>query len=70
MHAQPQATADGFIAVSTTGMVYRVNLNRHNALVWRVNLAQQTSRAPFVADGMVVVVSDNGYCFAIDETSG
>jgi outer membrane protein assembly factor BamB len=70
IHAQPQATADGFIAVSTTGMVYRVNLNRHNALVWRVNLAQQTSRAPFVADGMVVVVSDNGYCFAIDETSG
>jgi outer membrane protein assembly factor BamB len=70
IHAQPQATADGFIAVSTTGMVYRVNLNRHNALVWRINLAQQTSRAPFVADGMVVVVCDNGYCFAIDETSG
>lgn len=66
----PQLTNDGFIAVTTNGMVYRVNLNRTESIVWRENLAAQVSTPPLVANGLALVVSDTGTGYALDEKTG
>jgi outer membrane protein assembly factor BamB len=68
--ASPQATTDGFIAVSSTGMVYRINLSRTESIVWRANLAAQCTTTPLVADGMILVVTDSGAMVALSETDG
>lgn len=69
-HAMPQLTSDGFVAVSTNGMVYRINLNRLNNIVWRENLASQVVTPPLVSGGLIMVVSAIGDCFALDEKTG
>ena len=68
--SMPQLTNDGFITVATNGMVYRINLNRKESIVWRENLATQVSTPPVVARGLVMIVSDIGNGYAIDETTG
>ncbi len=66
----PQLTNDGFVAVSATGMVYRVNLNRTDSIVWRENLATAVAATPLVASDLIMVVSDVGDCYALDEKTG
>lgn len=68
--ASPQATTDGFIAVSSTGMVYRMNLSRTESIVWRANLAAQCTTTPLVADGVILVVTDSGSMIALSEKDG
>ena len=68
--ASPQATSDGFIAVSSTGMVYRMNLSRTESIVWRANLAAQCTTTPLVADGVILVVTDSGSMIALSEKDG
>ena len=66
----PQPTADGFVTVASNGMVYRTNLSQFESIVWRQNLATQVTIPPLVARGLVLVVSDIGDGYALDEESG
>jgi len=68
--ASPQATTDGFIAVSSTGMVYRMSLSRTESIMWRANLAAQCTTTPLVADGVILVVTDAGAMVALSESDG
>ncbi|MDZ4850947.1 MAG: PQQ-binding-like beta-propeller repeat protein [Pirellulaceae bacterium] len=68
--SMPQLTTNGFITVATDGIVYRVGLERKDSIVWRENLAVQLSRPPLVANGIVMVVSDTGDGYALDEAKG
>ncbi len=66
----PQLIEDGFIAVATNGMVYRINQKRSESISWRENLAAQVSTPPLVARGLVMVVSDIGNGYALDASTG
>jgi len=68
--ASPQITDDGYIAVSSTGMVYRINLSRTESIVWRTNLAAQCQKTPLVANGLILVAADSGALVAISEKDG
>jgi len=68
--ASPQPTDDGYIAVSSAGMVYRISLSRTESIMWKVNLAAQCGTTPLVANGMILVATDTGYLVALSETDG
>jgi outer membrane protein assembly factor BamB len=68
--ASPQATIDGYIAVSSSGMVYKISLARTESIVWRSNLASQCTTTPLVADGIVLVITDSGSMVAMSEKDG
>jgi PQQ-like domain len=69
LRGSPQAMPNGFVIASTSGMIYRTNLNQRNSLVWRENLATQISRPLWVSDDMIMAIADNGTCIALVETS-
>lgn len=68
--AAPQATSDGFIAVSVDGVIFKINLSKMETIMWRENTALPVSKPPLVVDGLVTVVSDDGTLLAINEANG
>jgi outer membrane protein assembly factor BamB len=66
----PQATADGFVIVSSAGMVFRVNLQQTDSLLWRENLAAPVSAPPVIVTGLILVTTDNGDLVAMEDTKG
>ncbi len=69
LRGSPQATRNGFVIASTSGMVYRTSLAQRNSLMWKENLALQISRPLWVTDDLIMAISDNGTCVAMQEAN-
>ncbi len=70
--SMPQLTEDGFLAVASSGMVYRISTKKEptKSIVWRVNLATPVSTPPTAARGIATIVSDIGDGYALDINTG
>jgi outer membrane protein assembly factor BamB len=70
--SMPQLTEDGFLAVASSGMVYRISTKKEQtkSIVWRENLAAPVGSPPVVARGIAMIVSDIGDGYALDINTG
>jgi hypothetical protein len=68
--SRPVATPKGFLFCSNYGSVVHVSTERTNSILWRTNLAMQTTRPPVVGNKDVFVLSDDGQCEALDLETG